>query len=173
MRDIFEFENIFTEEWLSFFPVIPSKPIIMAPPGEPQPSKNGQLVISRPGLSAEVGLSDDKLRLICQAKGGLPAPSFEWFHNGLPVRASYLEAGSFGSDTFSSRGSGSGSVNGNEGEANLVIPKSDLITGDRLTCLVSNKATQRAANLGQQKLLAEIIVTVQSESLIILPNYRS
>ncbi|KAM7535601.1 hypothetical protein Aperf_G00000097228 [Anoplocephala perfoliata] len=142
--------------------VVPSKPIIMAPPGEPQPSKNGQLVISRPGLSSEVSLSDDKLRLICQAKGGLPAPSFEWFHNGVPVRTSYLETGSFGGDTFSSHGTGSGSASGNEGEANLVIPKSDLVTGDRLTCLVSNKATQRAANLGQQKLLAEIIVTVQT-----------
>ncbi|VUZ38705.1 unnamed protein product, partial [Hymenolepis diminuta] len=144
--------------------VAPSKPIIMAPPGEPQPSKNGQLVISRPGLAGEgivsdPSIMDDKLRLICQSKGGLPTPSFEWFHNGLPVRASYLEtsASPIG-DSFSSSGSG----NVNEGEAILVIPKSDLITGDRLTCLVSNKATQRAANLGQQKLLAEIIITVQT-----------
>ncbi len=52
---------------------------------------------------------------------------------------------------------------GREGEAMLVLPKAELLTGDRLTCLVSNKATQRATNLGQQNLLAEIIVTVQSK----------
>uniref|UniRef100_A0A5K3ERS8 Nephrin n=1 Tax=Mesocestoides corti TaxID=53468 RepID=A0A5K3ERS8_MESCO len=141
--------------------VVPSKPVILAPPGDPQPTKNGQLVISRPGYSSE-GLSkdpsnaNDKLWLICQARGGVPAPSFEWFHNGMPVRNSYMEGKETRSaDSFASSGGG-------DGEATLVIPKSDLITGDRLTCLVSNKATQRAANLGQQKLLAEIIVTVQT-----------
>lgn len=144
----------------------------MAPPGEPQPSKNGQLVISRPGLAgdgivSDPSIMDDKLRLICQSKGGLPTPSFEWFHNGLPVKASYLEtSASPTGDSFSSSGSG----NANEGEAILVIPKSDLITGDRLTCLVSNKATQRAANLGQQKLLAEIIITVQSTLKFFIQN---
>lgn len=142
----------------------------MAPPGEPQPTKNGQLVISRPGLSGESSASDqssgeDKLRLICQAKGGMPAPSFEWFHNGLPVRATEDITDSVLSSLSSI---GSSVVEGpgrNEGEAVLVISKADLVTGDRLTCLVSNKATQRAANLGQQKLLAEIIVTVQSKSV--------
>ena len=149
----------------------------MAPPGEPQPTKNGQLVISRPGFSGEgnandLSSGDDKLRLICQAKGGVPAPSFEWFHNGLPVRATY-ENGFYGTedsdDSFfsSSSSTASGAEVGSgrsEGEAMLIISKADLVTGDRLTCLVSNKATQRAANLGQQKLLAEIIVTVQSKS---------
>ncbi|KAL5966458.1 Kin of IRRE-like protein 2 [Taenia solium] len=144
--------------------VVPSKPIIMAPPGEPQPTKNGQLVISRPGFSAEsnpndLSSTDDKLRLICQAKGGVPAPDFEWFHNGLPMRVSYVEGGGGGGNEVSPTATAGGEA---EGEAVLVIPKADLITGDRLTCLVSNKATQRAANLGQQKLLAEVIVTVQT-----------
>lgn len=148
-----------------FLSVAPSKPIIIAPPGDPQPSKNGQLVIYRPGLSSEgsgndPSLMDDKLRLICQSKGGLPPPSFEWFHRGLPVRPSYLKSsGSTHTDAFSS----SGSRAANEGQAFLEIPKSDLMNGDRLTCVVSNKATQRATNLGQQKLLAEVIVTVQSK----------
>uniref|UniRef100_A0A915EUR2 Nephrin n=1 Tax=Echinococcus canadensis TaxID=519352 RepID=A0A915EUR2_9CEST len=141
--------------------VVPSRPIIMAPPGEPQPTKNGQLVISRPGFSVEDNINDlssadDKLRLICQAKGGVPAPDFEWFHNGLPMRTSYVGGG--GNDVFSTAVADGGA----EGEVVLVIPKANLITGDRLTCLVSNKATQRAGNLGQQKLLAEIIVTVQT-----------
>ncbi|VDO07622.1 unnamed protein product [Rodentolepis nana] len=144
--------------------VVPSKPIIMAPPGEPQPSKNGQLVISRPGplgegVASEPSILDDKLRLICQSKGGIPTPSFEWFHNGISVRPNYLETTASPSvDIYSSSSSGTM----NDGEAVLTIPKSDLTTGDRLTCLVSNKATQRSTNVGQQKLLAEIIVTVQT-----------
>lgn len=142
----------------------PSQPVIVAPSGEPQPTSNGRLtVLLRQPNSGERNL----LRLSCESQGGSPPPTFEWYHNGLIVNStaskdstvvsteSEGETSGVRVDEFASR-----TTRLQQHSADLVLDKEQLRTGDRLVCLISNKATLRSKKLSQQKLRAELYVVI-------------
>ncbi|THD28393.1 Nephrin [Fasciola hepatica] len=140
--------------------VKPSQPVIVAPSGEPQPTPNGRLTVPlRHSTPGERNL----LRLSCQSHGGNPPPIFEWFHNGLVLNKTTTS-----SDTDFLTNTGRGDdfafrIPGVEyHSAELILDKEQLRTGDRLVCLISNKATQRSKKLSQQKLRAELYVIIHS-----------
>ncbi|KAA3678806.1 uncharacterized protein DEA37_0010803 [Paragonimus westermani] len=138
--------------WIVLFAVKPSQPVIVAPSGEPQPSTNGQLIVPV-HLSENATTVQNLLRLICQSTGGIPSPSFEWFHNGVFVAPS----DSTGMNDLSEADS-----TNKQYSSHLELNRSALQTGDRLVCLVSNKATLRSRLLSQQKLRSEIFVIIHS-----------
>ncbi|VEL34913.1 unnamed protein product [Protopolystoma xenopodis] len=143
--------------------VKPSRPEILAPPGEPQPTANGRLVIASANMStspADRIEETSHIQLTCQTRGGRPTPSIEWFRNGRQeARSSNI---SLGRNMGSHAGkAGSHAVLRNVmTEATLRLRRDNLNTGDRLVCVVRNEALLRAEQLEDRELRAEVIIEV-------------
>ncbi|CAH8450511.1 unnamed protein product [Dicrocoelium dendriticum] len=141
--------------------VQPSQPIIIGASGDAQPTTSGQLIVPIPQESSSEKSSQNQLRLFCQVKGGVPPPTFEWFHNGLLVPGNPMTNSSdFYEDGYTSLSDAR--FPAEVYTAELVLDKANLKTGDRLACLVSNKATLRSKQLSKQKLRSELFVAIHS-----------
>lgn len=134
----------------------------MAPPGESQPNEHGQLIVA-------VGVNISKtnnhynkslqtLDLICKSIGGNPNPVFEWYHNGRLIVSSDLNKKKINTNNQTSINSKIEKLPNNQFE--LHLNRNKLTSGDRIVCLVSNKATLRSVHLYEQKLRAEIMIIV-------------
>lgn len=134
----------------------PSLPAIIAPSGEPQPSASGQLIVT---VDANALGGQKYLKLVCESQGGRPAPTFEWFHNGASLKTELQPV----KDAFADDAEATETQTSTEKQrhfAELNLDRTKIRTGDRLVCLVSNKATRRSKNLYGQKLRAEVLVLI-------------
>ncbi|KER24804.1 hypothetical protein T265_14339, partial [Opisthorchis viverrini] len=139
----------------------PSQPVVIAPSGEPQPLPNGQLIVPRHAINSSTSSEmQNYLRLICESHGGVPPPTFEWFHNGIsvkPERADDPEEQD-GMPVGGQSRTGSKEIH----SVSVILLRDKLQTGDRIVCLVSNKATLRSKLLSHQKMRSELIVVIHS-----------
>ncbi|KAL3307923.1 hypothetical protein Ciccas_013552, partial [Cichlidogyrus casuarinus] len=126
----------------------PERPVILAPPGEPQPDSQERIVIASDPDDAI--LLQTPVKLICLAKGGKPAPTFEWFHNGEQISANKMTERESRTDGQIIR------------RVEVSLDRSRIKAGDRLVCMISNKATLKETKLAEQNLRSELLVDIQS-----------
>ncbi|OON21899.1 immunoglobulin domain protein, partial [Opisthorchis viverrini] len=139
----------------------PSQPVVIAPSGEPQPLPNGQLIVPRHAINSSTSSEmQNYLRLICESHGGVPPPTFEWFHNGISVKPERVDdpEEQDGMPVGGQSRTGSKEIH----SVSVILLRDKLQTGDRIVCLVSNKATLRSKLLSHQKMRSELIVVIHS-----------